>query len=216
MFNTTDLASRVANFIGKELELGEERRQVLYYSLDLAFSALFGLLLITVVSCPFNLVSFSLLTCLAGAGIRLFSGGAHCSSAGRCAISGAIVFPSLAVLTSWIGRTELLVEPGSRVKAAVLLIVFASVALGLWAPAETSGKPIYGRTRRYSLKGASIIVACLYAVTIAFLDSSGGSWLNIVKSGMLVGGLWQSFTLSPPAYRLLTLLDKGLMALKIR
>ena len=215
MLSTTDLASRLADLIARELALEEDRRQVVYYSLDLVFSGLLGFMLIAIVSLPLGLSVFSLTTCLAGAGIRLFSGGAHCSSAGRCAVSGAIVFTCLGAVTSCVSRSGFFAIPEFRLYAAGCLLIVALVAVGSWAPTETPGKPIPGKYRRYLLKASSLGVAFIYAWFVGLLDASSGYW-GVAKSAMLVGGLWQSFTLSPPAHRLLALLDRALLALRVR
>lgn len=201
-----DVADKLSYRFQRVLALDEPSRQIIQYSLTMVLSTIISAALTALMGWLARAFWPTMAVALSAAWLRNFSGGAHCSSAGRCAAAGAIFTPLLGLAAL---RTAPLL--GSWNYAFIAIGWAASLAIiAAKAPDEAPTKPIPARRkpilRRRSLLWASILGAA------ALLACWPASWLGL---SIALGLLWQAFTLLPAGHGFTARVD-GLLSRWIR
>lgn len=137
--------------------------------------------------------------------LRRYSGGAHCSKYYRCTLSGLVTYLLLACLLQYIDYNYYL----------FYLITTAVICYGLacWlAPVDNPSKKIIDPIQRRSLRNKSYIVITILLLLSFILQHQD---CQIVALSVLLGLLWQSFTLTPGGGYFITAWDRFLLGIEI-
>ena len=190
------VSRNVADYLARELNLGDESREIIQYAVKLVISSVAGLVAIGLVGLLLNVLKPTLAAALVAATIRSFSGGAHLSRPGLCVAAGAVVFPLLGLLAKFAAP---LMEPPHLGDSAAVGIILSIYCLFRWAPADSPGKPIQTIVHRKKLKRLSLVFAVLVSL-VSTLAWYGKYIDSTAFLAAVLGLLWQSLTLSPTGY----------------
>lgn len=193
-----DAAKRISYSFQKNLRLDEPSRQVIQYSLTMALAAALSAGLTAITGWLVGAFWPTIVTASSSAWLRNFSGGAHCSSAGRCAVAGAVSAPLLG-LTALYGAKIM----GNWSYALTALITITSLYIMFkYAPDEAPEKPIPARRKPVLRKRSMLWVMVLGALSL--LMTAHIPWLGI---SITLGMLWQCFTLLPAGHGFVSFID---------
>ena len=195
-------AERLAQYLARELDLGERKADSLRFGAEVVFSTVLGLVFIATAGYLSGCLPEALAAAGACALVRSFAGGAHCSTVWRCAVVSAAVFPSL-------GRTAGAIpfHPGGWELHGVIL-AFSGVSVYLilkLAPVDSPSNPIREPIRR-RLKRRSLTAALVVILALLWLPSSQTPQSIILAAGL--GLLWSALILTSPLHKLMDLADR--------
>lgn len=142
----------------------------------LAFSALFGVIIQTIVT----LISFNV--------IRNKAFGLHASSSLNCLIGSTIIFVPMVYFINTIAINNIIV---------ICSFIFIIGMLAMYSPSDTEKTPIIGKKVRQKLRLLSILHA-LFIMAIALIIPMGN-----IKSLIVFGALVEVVTLLPLTYKIL-------------
>lgn len=132
--------------------------------------------------------------------LRSLTGGPHCSTEYRCAVTSGMVFGLLGLLSTWIWP---FMNIGLMAVAGALLLF----AILLWAPQDCPEKPIISSSHRRKLRAlglaalTGLLLIQYYLVTRQFLP-----FVTWIAEGMV----WQAILLSPAGVWIIRQFDHGL------
>ncbi|AEE95709.1 accessory gene regulator ArgB-like protein [Mahella australiensis] len=196
--NVDDTAKRISYSFQKNLRLDEPSRQVIQYSLTMALAAALSAGLTAITGWLVGAFWPTIVAASSSAWLRNFSGGAHCSSAGRCAVAGAVSAPLLG-LTALYGAKIM----GNWNYALIALITIISLYIMFkYAPDEAPEKPIPARRKPVLHKRSMLWVMALGASSL--LMTAHMPWLGV---SIALGMLWQCFTLLPAGHGFVSSVD---------
>jgi accessory gene regulator B len=204
------LAARIADLLGDRLGLDPDRRDVLAYGVEILVSNLASL--------GAALAGAWLLGCLPEAAafllavglVRPWAGGAHCTSAARCALLTGVTVPLLARLAGELAPRAVLCGPWPLAAAcgAALVVIWRL------APVASAARPFFGTGERLRFRRLARVAAAVAAVavlTVWHLDPAGrGASLALAGAA---GLLWEALVLSRPGHRLVGRVDRLLETL---
>ncbi|WP_028308023.1 accessory gene regulator ArgB-like protein [Desulfitibacter alkalitolerans] len=186
---------KVSCFIQNELNLSDERREVIAYGMETLVSTLLGLFGIVLFGYLFDLLVPALIISLTALATRVYTGGAHCSSMGRCTIATIIIFMVLAYISTSLLKPSLILIAGGYITSIIFIVRYA--------PAEVKEKPLSETHKKELKKGAHRlgIIIGLLTILIYFLVKE-----EIVLH--IIGGfLWQTFTITPLGFTIIRYFD---------
>ncbi len=195
---STTVEKKLLDILSKELDLSEDKIEVISFGYRLFIYSILGYLAIAVVSYFLGTLAATLTAAITASIFRIFSGGAHASSQKRCVIIGAVIFNLIGiVVTFYYNRITLeWMNWFCWITFIVAIITFI-----LYAPADTPGKPITTKIQRSRLKKISIGLLILWLILINFVFKGE---TNIYKLHLLAstsGLAWQSVNLWPSTYK---------------
>jgi accessory gene regulator B len=207
MINPTKFASASALYLKRELKLNQDQTEIMAFALDICYSAILSFLAVFLISqLLFKVTSYAMTAMITVAVIRVFTGGAHCSSSARCLTAGIVTYPVFGLFIKFMVPLISDVNNGFLLLFVVVAGLFAAICIHLWAPAETPGKPISTKLARQVLINGAFIMTALVS-SFAFL----GVGFKKIDSGIaisaILGLIWQGFSLTPTGYRFINFLD---------
>jgi len=134
---------------------------------------------------------------------RHTAGGAHASSPWRCAIITTLIFPTLALLATYLAHFGY----NFSIVLSVIAITLGLAAIIALAPVDNPAAPIISTVRRKRLKALSFIVLILLTGIIVALGQTGWSQATAFRNGLSLSILWVSFILTKTGHRVFTYLD---------
>ena len=209
MVTLRNTAAEFAQYLGRELNFDQKDTETVRYGIEIILGALVKGLFIIVISYWIGIIPHVLAVLTTSSGLRLLSGGVHCSTYGRCLVLGS----SMMVLT---GIVSLTISPLMNKKLMLLLIMLTALT-GLYfvkkyAPADNCSKPITKEVKRKQYKKLSMFFVIIWTIVITFITlayrQSPSTYSLVLAS---IGGfLGQIFSLCPAGYRLIGSIDNGL------
>ncbi len=188
----------------EELNLTEDKKQVVEYGLAIFFSSLMGYSAIIIVSAFFGVVKLALIATITTAGLRVLSGGAHSHNAVNCSLLGAVLSPTIALFSKYC--TQYFSFP-VLIGLVVTVWLFAMWSVNKYAPADTPNKPITDARTKQKLRGLSmtylicwLILALLSAFAVLKVEA-------VMLLSSTLGLAWQGFSLTPLGYKLVAWID---------
>ncbi len=207
------LAARIADLLGDRLGMDKDRCDVLAYGVEVLVSNLASL--------GAALAGAGLLGCLPEAAaflvavglVRPWAGGAHCTSAARCALLTGVTVPLLARLAAELAPRAAPYGPWPAAAA------YGAALAAIWrlAPVASAARPFFGaaeqrRFRRLARAAAALVAAAGLAVWYAHPEGRGASLALAGAAGLL----WEALVLSRPGHRLVGRVDRLLETLTLR
>ena len=189
----------VISFLKSNTSISENQEQIIVFASQLIESTLISIGFIIFVSLMLHNTRETLLVLLASGSVRLVSGGAHCGSAIRCAIVGATIFPLIATVSNYIVNYFSLWVVFCILSISMLLIV-------KYAPAESPGKPLVNKNYIKKMYRLSISIGSL----VSLLAILSFKYDRNVSVCLVLGFLWQTFSISPLGYKFISFMDEAL------
>ena len=190
----------VISFLKSNTSISENQEQIIIFASQLIESTLISIGAIIFVSLMLHNTRETLLILLVSVSVRLVSGGTHCGSAIRCAIVGAIIFPLIATIATYLVTYFNLWVVLFILSISMLLIV-------LYAPAESPGKPLVNENYIKKMYRLSIAIGLLVSLLAIWSFEFNR---NVVSVCLVLGFLWQAFSISPLGYKLISSMDEAL------
>lgn len=184
---------RIALWFKKQLDLDEEKTEVVAYALTSLFLVIIDLTLILVVCGFLGVIQEGLIAALTGAVLRSVTGGAHLSSPWRCAILSALLPAFFGYLGKFAGP---LLTSEILVVFLFFTLIWGVFIVNRYAPAEVKARPIRPEKRGFYRK-AGILLVLFWAIPAFFFLSTNRPAFFLAGS---CGLWWQTITLTPPGF----------------
>lgn len=193
-----------AEYLRREIQASEETAEVVQFGLEVFLSTMFSIAVTLIFAAVGGVIPQAFAAFMGVTSVRVFAGGAHCSTASRCAVVSGLVFAGLGMAA--IAAAPYLSFYFNGWLAAIL--VLGLVATYILAPVDSEAKPIINeayrqRLHRLSMLAIIVMVALIYTVARLFPDA------NTIAIAASMGLVWQCFILTDWAHRLFLNIEKG-------
>lgn len=186
----------VVNYLKKNLVLNQDQEQIVIFATQLIESTVSSIGAIVLVAFLLGNLQETVIVLAAAAALRLAAGGAHCNTALRCTLAGAVIFPTLGLIPQYFQVDSYWV---------ILVPIIASlISIAKYAPAEAPGKPLNNQEYIKKMYRISLSLVVLIAVLALFLFPTKSN----VSTGLVTGLAWQAFNITSLGYKLILGLDK--------
>lgn len=204
-----NLTNIIAGKIADELKLDNDNKEIIAYGTFALMQIALSIVLIIVFGIIFKVLNEALIISFAGSILRKYSGGAHASSPGKCAIIGTFICIGLALLFS------LLIGPltNSSIIVSLGLVIFSLSYYFIYklAPVDSLAKPIKTNKKKIRMRKRSIFVLSIYLIIVVInivMSTYYRDRIFLIYSLCIYGGVvWQVFTLSTPGHRTMNKID---------
>ncbi len=205
MLSIHEIALGLSNYIVRKLGLSDREKEVLGYGTEILLGEAWKLLILIFLGYLLKCLPEIITAYVSWASLRIFSGGAHCTTYMRCLVFGHALLVGLSLLSK-----EITVYITSYLPVYVLCIaVFSLYCIFRWAPANNANWSINGVEERKKYKKASLSVLGIWSflmVAVLLTKAVNPTLVTVSSSAIFV----QSLTLSPPASRFLLNVDEVL------
>lgn len=203
-----NLSNKIGCKFASTLKLDKDHEEIVAYGSFIFLQKLWSFFLVMVIGAIFGVFLESLVVFFTSSLLRKYSGGVHASSPNGCAIIGAIISVSLALIIKVIFKTiniELVVIIGIICFALSYYVVYKL------APVDSPEKPIVKFEKKQYLKKCSIgVLNFLLVVTssmLLFYTTYKIIFLFNFIGCICIGVLWQVFTLTSKGHAIIFKLD---------
>jgi len=166
MINLEGLAAKLTETLYSQEDIGEVERARIEYGFSLTLGVGLAFVVIIAISALLGTLSQSLLLVAGALGLRIFSGGAHCSSYDRCLVLSLLVFIPLSILTKYL---SIALAP----KLPIIYLVSLAVPV------------IYLLVKNWKLAGLAVLIN-VAIVSLGYLSGHLPGFLLPVAAGTLV------------------------------
>lgn len=202
-------SKNIAELISKEMNHNQDEKEVIEYGAFVVIHTIFCTSLSLLVAYILGLFLPTAVLFLVVGILRTFSGGAHCTSPSRCAVTGALIFITLSYILSILNKIMSFYIYEFYILACVLLALLMIIK---YCPIDSENKPIRRRETKERLRKQSFITVGIFTIlmiTIEFLGSNKNI-SHIVNLSISTGVLCQSFMLTPKGHKFISFMDKTL------
>lgn len=180
------ISELLSNYITKDLDFDEEKKEIISYSLEYIFLQIFGFVVIIILAYFFNAVKPAVIAAIFGAILRKFSGGAHFNSPILCLSFGAVVYTAIGILANSINYSSFW-----NIKVMLFMVILSLIIVAKLAPVDSPAKPIHSISFKKKLKFFSLIFICIAIIIILYTNSF------IIRTSITLGIAYQTLTLLP-------------------
>ncbi|KJS21049.1 MAG: accessory gene regulator AgrB [Clostridiaceae bacterium BRH_c20a] len=180
------ISKYLSNYITKELDYDDDKKEVITYSIEFMFLQLLGFIVILIFGFVFNAVTTTVSAAIFGAILRKFSGGAHFDSRTKCLFFGAVIYTFIGVVSERIYNYAFLND-----KTIIILLFICIIIVFKLAPVDSLAKPIHSKEFKKKLKYISIIFIFITIFLVYNINSIA------VKTSITLGIVYQVLTLLP-------------------
>lgn len=183
------ISTRVSNYLSKELNISEEQRCIISYSIETLFLVIIGFIIVLTVGWIIGVPKATFIALISGDLLRKFSGGAHFSSPIPCLTTSAITYP----FVSWIGVQVMYFGVNYPIYKTVLFVISVICIIIVWSlsPVDSVAKPIVSVSFRKKLRCLSVIVVISLSIIALYFNN------NYIGVSIIAGLTIQSVTLLP-------------------
>ena len=158
------LTDNIAEKVGSELDLDNDRKEVIAYGTFALLHTMLSIVLVIIFGLLFGVLTEALIVSFTISILRKYSGGAHASSPGTCAIIGTVVSIGQALLISSVMTS--LINLKLFILLGLLIFVWSYYIIFKLAPVDSVAKPIKTQKKRERMKKGSILILDAYLVII--------------------------------------------------
>ncbi|ACQ53189.1 accessory gene regulator B family protein [Clostridium botulinum] len=209
MINTETISNNIAKKIASELNLDNDKKEVIAYGTFALFQTIFSIFLIIIFGYLFNVQIEALMISFTISILRKPSGGVHATSPNNCAIIGTIICVGFAIIVVFL--TSSLINLNILLFLGVIIFVWSYYIIYKLAPVDSKAKPIEKSKKVKKLKKSSIITLSAYSVIILINFVLYYKMMNkkyIIYSLCVYSGIvWQTFTLTQYGHLVVNKLD---------
>lgn len=201
--NIEYIAHKLADYISKELELDDNRKQVIAYGIFSILQPLAGSLIIILIGTIFNLALEALIVSIAISILRKYSGGAHMGSPERCLAVGSIV----CLIFAWIIKNYLIqLNKNIYFLICSIIIIWGYYIIKKLAPVASPNKPISEKSKIRLKKQSILLLYSYFIITLLGFLLTQNKW-HIYIMCLSAGVLWQCFTMTKIGSKILYKVD---------
>ena len=212
------LAQWMGQALSSRLKYSDEQRAVITYGLIIFIQFFTAVIAIILTNLLFHTVIEGLLLLLTASLYRQYSGGAHAGNIVTCTIISVFLCTFIPVSFHYLFPSGV----KASVLCGVIIVTFSLAYLVVYrlAPVDSPNKPIKTELKRKRMRKYSFIIVSVIAGFSLFLFCLSLTNLFIFLSNWIIcicfAILCQSFTLTPPAKFLFSLIDFHPTQLKSR
>ncbi|ACQ52469.1 accessory gene regulator B family protein [Clostridium botulinum] len=197
MFFIEQISNKIGSKISSNLNLDKDTQEIITYGAFAVLQILWSFLCVVILGYICNVLLESIIISLVIAVFRKYSGGIHANSPNKCAIFGAIICAGFALIVKNININLNLIF----ILIFILVFIYSYYAIFKFVPVDTKSKPIDNIDEKLRLKKCSfLVISILFLIEILFvLLYLKYKYIALIYYGscVLMGVLWQSFTLTP-------------------
>ncbi|HGG0417740.1 TPA: accessory gene regulator ArgB-like protein [Clostridium sporogenes] len=202
MFFIEQVSNKIGNKISSNLNLDKDTEEIITYGAFAVLQTLWAFLCVIILGVIFNVLVESIIIVLTIAIFRKYSGGIHANSPNKCAIFGAFICVGLSLFVKNISIDFNLTFIG-----IFIFTFFCSYyTIYKFVPVDTKNKPIENKEEKLRLKKCSfLIIGILFLIEILlilFYLKYKYNTLIYYGNCIIMGVVWQSFTLTPTAKKI--------------
>lgn|GEM_PF-595846 len=201
MINLHKLAGAVAAHMARGIGLENDKIDRLRYGLEIILGALIKGAVLFFLAHLLNILPHVALALAAAGFFRLLSGGAHCSSYGRCLVLGVTVYLLTGLVAVSMAK---FVTPPLLTGMAAIVILGAAACTFKWAPGEVPCRAMGGRREIMTFKFLSLLYLALWAALFLHLASRVNGSLLLAS---LLALTMQTLSFTPLGYGLVARAD---------
>ncbi|ACA55486.1 accessory gene regulator ArgB-like protein [Clostridium botulinum] len=209
MINTETISNNIAKKIALELNLDNDKKEVIAYGTFAFFQTIFSIFLIIIFGYLFNVQIEALMISFTISILRKSSGGVHATSPNNCAIIGTTICVGFAIIVVFLASS--LINLNILLFLGAIIFVWSYYIIYKLAPVDSKAKPIEKSKRVKKLKKSSIITLSVYLVIILINFVLYYKMMNkkyIIYSLCVYSGIvWQTFTLTQYGHLVVKKLD---------
>ncbi|AYD39316.1 accessory regulator AgrB [Clostridium fermenticellae] len=198
------ISSLIGLKISYSLSLDDDVKDIIIYGAYNLFQMVWSLLCVLILGIVFNVAAQAILVCVSIAILRKYSGGVHAPSSNSCAVIGAVISVGIAFISQL--KLYLSIQNIFLIEVFVFLISYYFVYR--LVPVDSEAKRINNINTRKKFKKYSILVLNLFAIVIMILDvcyiKYNKEYFFILIRCISLGMLWQVFTLTSVAHKLMS------------
>ncbi|APM40353.1 accessory gene regulator ArgB-like protein [Clostridium kluyveri] len=195
------LTEKLAVSLGKKtkvlLNLDEDSEKIIVYGAINILQTTFSILWIVIAGFILGVLYEALIFSTTASILRKYSGGVHASSPNRC-----IIIVTALSCTAGVVIQKLLYRFSftTTLFISMLFMIIAFMIIILKAPIDSVKKPIIDPNMKKKFKKNSIITLMVFSIVIVILSILYETTLKLyylkIIHGIILGILWQSFTLT--------------------
>lgn len=189
----------ITNYIADEIGADSKKKDRIRFGLEILISTFLSVVLSLGLAKILGLFKIVVVILLVNGLMKLIAGGIHLKTVGECALFSALVLNFMAYLVISLQKLIYNVWPLFLVISAFYIFI----SLLLWSPAEVEEKPIKGERKRKTLRIWSIIVSALLLTEVGLSFYFFKDKFIIFNLSIIFGILFQVFTISPFAYKII-------------
>ncbi|EPY6469296.1 MULTISPECIES: accessory gene regulator ArgB-like protein [Clostridium] len=201
MFFIESASNKIGSKISSNLNLDKDTEEIIAYGAFAVLQILWSFLCVVILGTIFNVLMESIIIVSTIAIFRKYSGGIHANSPNKCAIFGAIICIGMALVIKNISIDIKLVFI-----TTIITFIYSYYTIYKFVPLDTKAKPIENideklRLKKYSFLVIGILLLIEILLILLYLKYNNIS-LIYYGSCIMMGILWQSFTLTPVAKKI--------------
>ncbi len=202
MFFIEHASNKIGSKISSNLNLDKDTEEIIAYGAFAVLQILWSFLCVVILGAIFNVLMESIIIVLTIAIFRKYSGGIHANSPNKCAIFGAIICIIMALIVKNINVSFNLMF----ISIFILVYMYSYYTIYKFVPVDTKSKPIENIDEKLRLKKCSFLVISILLLVEILLILLYLKYNNITLiyygSCVMIGVLWQSFTLTPTSKKI--------------
>lgn len=182
----SQISEKSAAYISREINLDEDRQEIVAYAIETMLLSIVGFILIILVGLLFGAAFPAAIAAISGGLLRRLSGGAHFNTPYKCLVFGAIVYGLMGLVVK-VAITNF----GFSLSLNGFLLIVTFLLVGIFAPVDSEAKPIHSIDLRKKLKVSSIIFVLVIFFLTFFIENP------IIVQALVLGVVYQATTLLP-------------------
>ncbi|WP_409070166.1 accessory gene regulator ArgB-like protein [Clostridium sp. FAM 1755] len=202
MFFIEHISNKIGSGISSNLNLDKDTEEIITYGAFAVLQTLWSFICIIILGIIFNVLIESIIISLSIAVFRKYSGGIHANSPNKCAIFGAFICLGFSLLIKNINIDFNL----AFISIFILGFFYSYYTVYKFVPVDTKNKPIENKEEKLRLKKYSfIVISGLFFIEVIFiLIYLKYKYTGLIYYGscVIIGVIWQSFTLTPVAKKI--------------
>lgn len=215
------LTEKLAAFLGKKatilLTIDKDREQIIVYGAINLIQTIFSILWIVIAGFILGVLYEALIFSTTASILRKYSGGVHASSPNRCIIIGTVLSSAAGLV---IDKFSYNISLTNTTAISIFFMTASFIIVILKAPVDSIKKPITNPNMKKKFKKNSIVTLIVFSIIIAILSifyekTLKPYYLKIIHS-IILGILWQSFTLTKMGITIFEKADSSLKSITER
>jgi accessory gene regulator B len=200
-----DLNQRIAAYIGDTLNLDNDNREIVAYSLELILHTALTIILVLFVALIIDSFNEAIILLIVMFLFKSLAGGAHCSSATRCTIMSMLLVPFFGKL-SYVFAQQF--TSNMLIIITFFCIIFSYVMVYRLAPVNLPIISVVHRRNRRNLSFLLLVILTIVQISIITLISKKtASYIIAIDISIF----WQALMLTKPGHALVNCYDKFLL-----
>ncbi|MBZ9621689.1 accessory gene regulator B family protein [Clostridium sp. FP2] len=162
-------------FIKNNIKTADEELEKIQYGLHVFFLNISKLSILLVLAYFFNVITYTLVALISFSSLRAFASGMHASSSKSCTISTILIFTAIVYFSIHIHINSFYMP---------LIFSFSLLLVILYAPSDTSERPLISKNLRNKLKKASVFIVIMFFLITLLLTNH--FYKNIITFSILI------------------------------